>query len=279
MIINTIDLYDYYGIPRNGANGGYLTSYIRTKSAEIKERIRPAIIIIPGGGYEILSDREAEPVAIKFLNNGFCAFALSYSLRTKYPTPLVEAMLAMRFVRDNVVEYNIDKNKVCVMGFSAGGHLAGLLATSTREERELIGEDAKSVCPDAVLLSYPVVTMTEYTHDGSRSTITGGDKTLFEKLSVEKRVDKYTPPMFIWHTFEDDCVPTENSLMLAAALRQNGIPFALHVFEEGRHGLSVADEETCDFLDEQGNIKLVSKWFELALDWLAAKDFKVKVLK
>lgn len=93
MNIHTVDLYERYGIPRNGASGGFLTAFIRTESAEIKKRIRPSVLIIPGGGYEVLSDREAEPIAIKFMNSGFCAFVLSYSLRTKYLAPLIEAML------------------------------------------------------------------------------------------------------------------------------------------------------------------------------------------
>lgn len=279
MNIYTVDLYERYGIPRNGANGGYLTSYIRVESAEIKKRVRPSVLIIPGGGYQILSDREAEPIAIKFLNSGFCAFVLSYSLQAKYPAPLKEAMLAMRFIIDNAEKYSADKDKVCVVGFSAGGHLAGLLATLTQEESVIFGKEVKSVRPDAVLLAYPVVTMNKFTHCGSRDTITGGEGALLNKLSVDMRVDKNTPPTFIWHTVKDSCVPVENSLMLATALRQNSVPFALHIFEEGEHGLSTADEETCDFSVGQENVKTAAKWFDLAIDWLGTKGFKVKVLK
>lgn len=276
MIYEVIDLYDYNKIDRGGTNGGYLTVYARTESAEMKKRIRPAMLIIPGGAYNMISDREGEPVAIQYLNNGYCAFILSYSTHTKYPVPLIEAMLAMSFIRANAEKYNIDNNKVCVIGFSAGGHLAGLLSTVKEDEAALIGKASKQVKPDAAILSYPVVTMGEYTHGGTRSNITGEEVALYGKLSVEKRIDKTTSPAFIWHTFEDKCVPVENSLMLASAYKKANVPFALHIFEHGGHGLSTADEQTCEIKPEQAYIKCVSKWFELSMDWLKARGFEIK---
>lgn len=277
MTYEVIDLYDYNKIDRGGTNGGYLTVYARTESAEMKKRIRPAMLIIPGGAYSMISDR-GEPVAIQYLNNGYCAFTLSYSTHTKYPVPLIEAMLAVSFIRANAEKYNIDKNKMCALGFSAGGHLAGLLSTVQEDEAALIGKTVKEIKPDAAILSYPVVTMGEYTHGGTRSNITGKELALYDKLSVEKRVDKNAPPAFIWHTFEDNCVPVENSLMLASAYREAGVPFALHIFEHGGHGLSLSNDETCDFTEEQKNLYYIGKWFELSLDWLKARGMKTKVI-
>lgn len=277
MIIETIDLYKYYGKERGNANGGFLTVYVRTESKELKKRIRPAILIIPGGGYGILSDREGEPVAIKYLNNGFCPFLLSYSIKTAYPAPLIEAMLAVSYIRDNVEKFNINKNKVCAIGFSAGGHLAGLLTTTTEGEAGQIGKKAKEVRPDAVVYSYPVITMGEYTHLDTQKNISAGDETLYGKLSVEKRVDSLTPPAFIWHTFEDNCVPVENSLMLANAYRRANVPFALHIFEHGWHGLSLADAETNDLAVEHQGLYYVGKWLILSLDWLKARGFAMGI--
>lgn len=276
MFSETIDLYDFFKRERGLATGGQLKVYARTDSREIKKRIRPAVLIIPGGGYGILSDREAEPVALRYLNGGFCPFVLTYSLKTKYPAPLTEAMLAMAYIRGNTEKYGIDKQKVCATGFSAGGHLAGLLATVKEDEAELIGQTPDRIRPDGVILAYPVVTMGEYTHCDTRRNITGGEETLYCKLSVEKRVDKNSSPAFIWHTFEDDCVPVENSLTLANAYRRANAPFALHIFERGGHGLSLADDETCDLKAGQEYIKSVSKWFDLSLDWLKSRGFEVK---
>lgn len=271
MVYKVIDLYDYYKIDRGGANGGYLTVYSRTESAELKKRVRTAMLVIPGGGYNMISDREGEPVALKFLDSGFVSFVLTYSVKTKYPTPLKEAMLAMEYIRNNAERYGI--GKVCAAGFSAGGHLAGLLATVKADEAALIGKTSDKIKPDAVILSYPVATMGGYTHSDTRRNITGGEAALYDKLSVEKRVDGETSPAFIWHTFEDNCVPVENSLMLASAYREAGVPCAVHIFEHGWHGLSLADGETCDFTQEQNHLHKVGKWFDLSLDWLRSRGF------
>lgn len=275
MINKQIDLYQSFKKERNGATGGFLTVYACTESKELKRRIHPCVLIIPGGGYSVLSDREGEPVALKYLNEGYIPFILSYSLKTKYPTPLNEVMLAMAYIRSNANEYNIDKDNVCVVGFSAGGHLAGLLATATNEEVDQNNMQEENIKPKAVILSYPVVTMGKFTHPDSRRIICGGDKMLYDKLSVEKRVEQSTPPTFIWHTAEDDCVPVENSLLLANSCATLNVPFALHIFEKGWHGLSTCEIETND-TEGHSFFKENAKWFNLSLDWLKSRGFEVK---
>ncbi len=272
MITQKIDLYEYFKLKRNGANGGYLTVYARTESVEMKKRLRPAILVLPGGAYAMLSDREGEPVALKFLEKGYVSFVLSYSLQTKYPTPLVEAQMAVAYIRDNAELYNADGKHVCAVGFSAGAHLTGLLATAKSDEA-ILKRSNNELKPNAVILSYPVVTMDEFTHVGSRNNISGGYEKLYEKLSVDKRVDENSVPAFIWHTYEDEGVPMENSLMLASAYRKNNVPFALHIFEHGPHGLSLADEETNIFSDKCRHLYKVGKWVDLAVDWLASRGF------
>lgn len=275
MINEVIDLYEYFGVKRGGANGGYLTVCARTESREISKRKRPAMLVIPGGGYFMLSDREGEPVAWRFVEKGFSAFVLAYSVQTKYPVPLNEAQMATAFIRKNAEKYNIDENHVCAIGFSAGGHLAGLLATIKKDE-VISGESLESVKPNAVVLSYPVVTMKATTHGGTRDVITGKDEGLQDKLSIDRRADQNSVPAFIWHTMEDSAVPVENSLMLASAYRKNGVPFSLMIFEKGYHGLSLANDEVCRFSAENQHLYRVGRWTELVYDWLLTRGFERK---
>lgn len=272
-----IDLYAYYNIDRNGASGGYLTVCARTETAETRRRSRPAMLVMPGGGYGALSDREGEPVAIKFMSEGFSAFVLKYSVHRKYPVPLVEAMLAVKYIRENADKYSVDSNHICAIGFSAGGHLTGMLGTVKQYEAEFINNSAENVRPNAVILSYPVITMGEYTHLDTRKNITEGDTSLYDKLSVEKRVDKSSAPVFIWHTCNDGEVGVANSLLLAESYRKAGVPFCLHIFENGWHGLSLADDEVCDFIPEHYTMRDAGKWFGLSCDWLKSRDITVNI--
>ena len=125
---------------RCGATGGFLTPYVRTPSRQIKRKIRPAMIVFPGGGYEFLSDREGEPVALQFMAAGYSSFVMDYSIKTAYPVPLIEACMAIAYLRENAAKYCIEKSKIAVIGFSAGGHLSGLLATVKEDE---ISEEVK----------------------------------------------------------------------------------------------------------------------------------------
>lgn len=274
-----IDLYEYFNMERCGADGGYLTPYVRISLNEIKRKIRPAMIVFPGGGYGYLSDREGEPVALQFMAAGYSSFVLDYSINTPYPVPLTEACMAIAYLRKNADKYCIDKSKIAVIGFSAGGHLAGLVATVKEEEISgILVELEKYVRPDAAVLSYPVVTMADgLTHEGSRRVISGNGSIDLDKLSVEKRVYSGCVPAFIWHTAEDSCVPVENSLCLATAYRKAGVSFTLHIFEKGRHGLSLCNEEVNDQTSDDVALSSVGKWLELALDWLESRGFTVRV--
>ncbi len=276
MINEQIDLYEYFGVPREKNTRGYLDVYI-SHIGEIGARIRPSIVVIPGGGYEFCSQREGEPVVLAFVNVGYAAFKLEYSVKKPYPIPLVEAAMAVAYIRENAKKYSLDGH-VAAIGFSAGGHLTGMLATMFDDKNiiDVLGKRAKLARPDAVIMSYPVVTTSIYTHGGTAKTISGGDKALAAKLSIENNVTKDSVPAFAWHTYEDDCVPVENSLLLASAYRKAGVPFELHIFEKGWHGLSLITPETCDMTKADLAIAHVGKWFELATAWLKARDFTVK---
>lgn len=275
-----IDLYEYFNIPRNGAAAGYLTTYLRAPSLEIKAKLRPAVLVIPGGAYTMVSDREGEPVALSFLSEGYCAFLLKYTTHTAYPTPLIEACMAMVYIRENADKFGIDPQSVVAIGFSAGGHLTGMLATMSDEQevRDALGAKYSFAKPDAVILSYPVITMNDdYTHGGTRRIISGDGVVPYDKLSIEKRISSDSVPAFIWHTMEDNCVPVENSLYLASAYKKAGVPFALHIFEKGFHGLSLCNEEVFDSEEKYNSFGHVDKWLGLALDWLKMRGFAVKL--
>lgn len=275
MIHEAIDLYEYFSLPRGGATGGFLTVNASDVFLETgKEHRYPAVLVVPGGAYFMRSKRELEPVAFRFAAEGFQTFLLDYSVQTAYPVPLVEAAMAMAYIRENSVKYAVNGAKVCAAGFSAGGHLTGMLGTLFADEhiKSALGKRAGLVRPDAVVLSYPVITADEaFTHADTMRTISGGDKALAARLSVEKRVDVESSPAFIWHTAEDNCVPVENALRLACAYRAAGVPFELHVFEAGYHGLSVMNGFTNGEIPEV--VRCAKAWTDLAVAWLKSRGF------
>ncbi|WP_234122399.1 alpha/beta hydrolase [Clostridium hydrogenum] len=235
------------------------------------DKRRPAVLIFPGGGYEFTSEREAEPIAMKYNSAGFNAFVLYYSVSpAKYPQPILDAARAITIIRENADEWKVDTDKIAVCGFSAGGHLAAHLGVHFDKEYLFKTEGIKRglTRPNALILSYPVITSGEYAHRGSFDALLGTNpsKELLEEVSLEKQVSEKTPKTFIWHTFEDGCVPMENSIMFVKQLRKFNIPFEMHIYPDGGHGLSLATEET----NEDGtqlNIH-VSSWMKLSIDWI-----------
>ena len=280
MLHETIDLYAALNIERGVHKKGYLISYVPNRMTENQPKLRPAIVICPGGGYEYLSAREGEPVALRFLGAGYAAFVLDYDINTKHPEPLLQACMAIKYLRENAEKYGIDPGHIASVGFSAGGHLVGSLATLYGDEEitSRLHAKAEALRPDAVILSYPVITMKEATHGGSRDVITGGDKTLINKLSLEDAVNNSSSPAFIWHTATDNCVPVENAYKMALAYERAHVPHELHIFEHGCHGLSLADIEVFDEWDEN-ILPEVAVWLPLALTWLKGRGFQVKTAK
>ena len=194
---------------------------------------RPAILILPGGGFLRVSNREAEPVAMKFAAEGFHTFVLRYSLTpSTYPTQLLEAAEAMSLIRKNAKEWHVDAQKVAIIGFSAGGHVAANLATSVSDEvEEANGYAADDVRPNALMLAYPVISAGKYAHkptfDRLFGEVSNEERTeLVNKLSLENHVDRKTPPVFVWQTITDQTVPVENSIMFVNACVEAGVTLA-----------------------------------------------------
>lgn len=284
MTVEKIDLYDYFGVERPQGAKGYLTTYVRYRSPEFCiGRLRPAMLVIPGGGYAMVSDREGEPVAMAYLEKGYNAFVLDYSVNpVRYPAQLIEACMAMAYIRENAETYAIDNNHVAAIGFSAGGHLCGMLATLTEEKvvKEVLGERGAKCKPDAVVLSYPVIKYGENMHKGSFDNLCGDDESLKDYLSLEKRVNKDSSPAFIWCSADDTCVPAENSLVMAAAYKKHKIPFELHIYRSAIHGASVATKEivAANYPEEVINGYVnphVAKWVELSAEFLSELGFGI----
>lgn len=210
---------------------------------------RGAVIVCPGGGYGGRADHEGEPIALWLNSIGIHAFVLRYRVAPyQYPCALLDVQRAVRYVRHHAAEYGINNNKIGVLGFSAGGHLTASISTQYDSGNpEATDEmDRHSCRPDAVVLCYPVITMKlPLTHQGSLHNLLGNepDPKLVEQLSCEDQVTGDTPPTFLWHTSDDQAVPVENSMLFASALRRAGVPFDLHVYEKGRHGLGLAGDD------------------------------------
>jgi acetyl esterase/lipase len=212
--------------------------------------LNPAIVVLPGGGYEHLAGHEGAPVA-RWLNTlGIAAFVLRYRIApNRHPLPLLDAARAVRWVRHHSAAYDVDPTRVGVLGFSAGGHLTGLLATETGPmlpEGPHDAIDQADPRPDLAVLCYPVTTLTgSAAHQGSAVNLLGPDapESLREELSPARRVTAATPPMFLWHTADDGSVPVANSLQMAQALARHQIPMEVHVYPSGRHGLGLAEDD------------------------------------
>ena len=281
MIQNRIDIWNQgeYNYPAAFGFIPNLMSYLHDED----ETVRPGLMIIPGGGYEFVSAREGELVALDFYDRGYNCFVLTYTVNILDTVPLrmqalEDAARAMRLIRKISPAFYTDPNRIAVLGFSAGGHLAASLCVHYGDTIEIDSRLSDiSPRPDAAILSYPVITSGELSHAGTirallgfasvddtfkpETEIPGGEKWLSNNVipgcstreeqlnyvSLDKHVTPDAPPTFLWHTMEDQSVPVENSLLYMNALRRNGVPRALHIFSNGRHGLSLANREWAEY--------------------------------
>jgi acetyl esterase/lipase len=227
-----------------------------------------AIIVLPGGGYSGRAPHEGEPVA-KWLNRrGLCAFVLDYRVApNRHPLPFSDAQRAIRWVRRHALEYSVDPSRIGILGFSAGGHLAATASTRF-DGGNPVAEDAverESSRPDAAVLCYPVISFVDQCrHDGSMVNLLGPnpDNALRRELSAELQVGPLTPPTFLWHTAADEGVRVRNSLLYAEALARHQVPFSLHVYPKGAHGLGLAD-----------NAGHAAQWKDECAGWLEEIGF------
>ncbi len=244
-----------------------LTIYPATK----KKNTGTAVVICPGGGYGHLAmDHEGHQIA-RWLNSlGVVAFVLKYRHRNSgagygHPAPLQDAQRAVRMVRCRAKEWNVDPNRIGIVGFSAGGHLASSEGTHFQknyyELKDLV--DRFSCRPNFMILIYPVISLAEwYTHTGSKLNLLGKnpDQALIKSLSNDKQVTSNTPPAFLVHADDDKAVPSENSINFYLALRKSKVPAEMHIYESGGHGFGLGKEGST-----------ASSWPDRCANWMRAR--------
>ena len=246
--MNSIDLKEHYNVA-----GGKLTPYtIDCPHDNNKQWRRPAVIVVPGGGYEHVSKREGAPVACHFLARGFQTFVFEYLVApdgVRYPEQLHELAAAVDYIKGHADEFHINSDEIFIVGFSAGGHLTANLAVDYSAVPQTVGEDLDCQIT-AVGLGYPVISA-NLRHVRSYENLLSGytdeqQHELLKKLNLDRAVTASTVPAFIWSTAADGTVPATNSLKFALALAEKGIKYELHVYPEGDHGSSTCDLEVND---------------------------------
>lgn len=226
-----------------------------------------AIVVCPGGGYRMRAEHEGAPIAEWLASLGIAAFVVDYRVAPhQHPLPLLDAQRAIRIVRHGARDWNVDTNRIGILGFSAGGHLAATAGTHWDRGDATATDPIRQVScrPDLMVLCYPVISFMLACHRGSVVNLLGEEATLEQRryLSAELNVTPETPPTFLWHTADDAVVDVDHALVMVSALRRHGVDVALHVFPHGVHGLGLAP-----------GFPEVAVWTDLCAEFLRGQGF------
>jgi len=274
MIYKKILLKDVSSLIKSDA---FLEVYLYDAGCEeygVKNK-RPGLLICPGGGYSVVSFREKDPVAFAFLSRGFHCFALTYTCNTPYPVPQLEVAVAFQYIKEHSKEFNLYEDSLNIIGFSAGGHLAGSYCYLYKELAKEYGLNESLLKPSSAALIYPVLLTGNKTHAGTANNISGGDETLKLKLDVVSHVDSDYPPTFLAHTTTDGAVPVDNTIEMVKALNNAGVLNEVHYYEGMPHGESLANYEAkpiyAQIFQEE---KIMRIWPDLYADFVFEKILK-----
>ncbi len=250
-----------YQVISVGKADAKLVLYLHELAEELISTPRKTVVICPGGGYRYTSKREGEPIAMEFYHMNYNAAILWYSCApATYPTALEELGEAFEYLRAHADELGVDAEKLAVMGFSAGGHLAASYACFWKK--------FGFAKPAGAILCYPVITSGEFAHRDSFVALLGDQyDALVDEMSLENRVNEDHPKTFLWTTFEDGSVPAENAFFYMQALRKLHIPVEFHMFEHGGHGLALADARTMHPDYPKNLVPSVTPWIQLCMNW------------
>ncbi|PKM94892.1 MAG: hypothetical protein CVU84_08175 [Firmicutes bacterium HGW-Firmicutes-1] len=275
---------------QEGISNATLTAYIHDSSIdESGPIIRPAIVIFPGGAYVGITEKEADPVAMKFLGAGYHVFILKYSIGigiARFPAPFIDAARAMMLIRENARRWCVDSDKIGLCGFSTGGHVATVLATSWQDAylSDTLNADNQLFKPNALILGYPLLDIYQFMKknlekspkmepliemmvSSSYGTL-NPSKAVMDEWNCKDLVSKHMPPTFLWTTVEDNIVDVEESLEFVKTLAAKNVSFEFHLFEKGAHGISLGDETVGYSELDMKNHGNANKWLELAVSWL-----------
>jgi acetyl esterase/lipase len=282
VIVETIEL-------QEGVSNASLTAYIQDQYDNAALAEKPAMIICPGGAYLGYTEKEAEPVALRFLAEGFNSFVLRYSVgagMAMLPAPFIDAAKAVMLIRKNAGQWNIHPDRICLCGFSAGGHVAAAFSATWHEKYLADALNAENVLfkPNALILGYPILDIYRFAVRnlerkkemepllemmlGAAFGCSGPDKELMDEWNCLNRITSHMPRTFLWMTSEDGLVDVDEGLDLVKALISAGVPYEYHVFQKGTHGMSLWNKSAGYGDSIQGKSDSLHEWFKMALRWL-----------
>ena len=253
-------------------NDEYMNGFVPEIYPYIVEGSKSCVVICPGGGYSMKAvEHEGTHIALRLNSYGVSAFVLDYRHSPyKHPVPVIDAKRAIRYARFLSKEYGYDKDKIGIMGFSAGAHLAGCAGVFTDDfGYEPIDEiDNENSRPDFMALCYPVITFGPFGHMGSFYALSSDhSEEMAKELSVENHVNENTPPTFLIHAIDDEGVPVENSLIMASTLSKHKVPFEIHTFNSGNHGFGLGDGKSIGQVTPYTDM-----WPNIFKNWLGARN-------